>query len=234
MTENIKRTRKANKPLIGPYKLQSTNLTKYYIYIIAVGVIIGSYLTGCSTILKDKEDSKTCLREREKLLKENHTLKEKLADLTYALELKEKQLANITAKQDLTYLPKIVELKLGRLTGPIDKDNDGFDDTIVVYIKPLDSDGDPIKVTGSATIKLVSLEGKNPRILSEITLGPEELHKMWINGLMSSYYKVYCPLKKQDSKRITTLIVYVNFTELSTGREFAAEKLCKVNLQPAK
>ncbi len=191
--------------------------------VLAVGIIAGCADKGDKIIAYENQITK--------LKRENEKLTRQLVEAQQRIITQEKQIENLRAfgRNQLKDMIKLERITLERLTGGYDKNNDGYTDGIVVYLQPIDTDGDVVKVAGGVKVQLFSL-GDKPKLLGEIKLSPNELRKKWIGRLWTNHYTIRCPFKvAPDSPEVT---VRVEFTELLTGRSFVAQKRVKIKIRP--
>jgi hypothetical protein len=131
-------------------------------------------------------------------------------------------------QERLDELFTVVDISIGRLTGGADTNLDQpGDEALRVYIRPIDSNGDPIKASSRVEIELFELEGESRRIGSW-SAGPDELRVNWISfGLVQDFVLTFpwqtAPTREQ-------LVVRVVFTDLLTGRQFEKHQPVTVKL----
>lgn len=131
-------------------------------------------------------------------------------------------------QERLDELFTVADISIGRLTGGADTDLDQpGDEALRVYIRPIDSNGDPIKASARVEIELFELEGESRRIGSW-SAGPDELRRNWISfGLVQDFVLTF-PWQTAPTRE--KLVVRVVFTDLLTGRQFEKQQPVTVKL----
>ncbi|NLH16728.1 MAG: hypothetical protein GX455_09120, partial [Phycisphaerae bacterium] len=104
-------------------------------------------------------------------------------------------------------------------TGFLDEDKDGKKESLVVYLKPYDTHGDPIKMAGRVRIELWDLNAATDKAkLAEWDIQPEELSKLWSSTFLTSYYRLKFDVAKLIEGRTKELTVKAEFTDYVSGR----------------
>jgi len=119
-------------------------------------------------------------------------------------------------------------LALGRQTGGRDGDAGVGDTALQVVLEPRSPDGQVIRVPGAAAIEVLEISPtglKKPLCSWEIP--PEELHRSWRNGLLSTGYTLVLPWKTPPS---TNQLRVVAHFRLDDGRLFEADRDVTVRL----
>jgi len=173
-----------------------------------------------------------------KLAEECNLLKQEKTQLTHQieqLEVDNKQLQKQI--QVLSSLPEgaksenvyeLQKVKISGYTNLYDKDKDGKKEKLIVYIQPMDTDGDIIKATGTVDVQLWDLN----RAVGEALLGqwqvkPEELKKLWFATLLTINYRLMFDVADKIDKFEDPLTVKVIFTDYLSGRVFIEQKVIK-------
>ncbi len=187
--------------------------------------LTASMLTGCadqaSELLK-------CRNNLTRIGRENDRLKANLSASRQKINSQSAQIAKLEefGNNRLKNLLHVQRIHLDRLTGGYDADNDHRDDGIVVFLQPIDTEGDVFKTAGEVTVKLFSLSDK-PILLGEVHLSPGELSKSWAGRFWTSHFTIRCPFRVKPKDPNVTL--QVKFTELLTGKTFTAQRVCKLH-----
>jgi len=139
--------------------------------------------------------------------------------------------------QVLSGLPKDVKLenlnlldkiKIGRYTGFFDKDDDGKKEKLIVYIQPVDKQGDTIKVAGAIDVQLWDLNKTGSEaLLDEWRVEPDELKKLWFATLITINYRLTFDVADKIESMEEPLTVKVTFTDYLTGKVFKEQKVIK-------
>ncbi len=219
-------TRFLNKPL-RPLTARATNTTTNHrclfvgagIGFIAFGMFVT--LVGCSesptrAVAVAGEDSGapvTSSSTVEFLLQENQRLRRQVHSLS-----------KLPDGISVSALYQVTEVQLTRFTGLYDKDKDGKVDQLCVYIRPVDVDGDSVKVAGDVTVQLWDLSGQAPgALLEEWDIASEQLRKEWFSSLMALNYRLLFPLQAEWTNPALSLTVRILFKDHLTGQEFPAQ-----------
>jgi hypothetical protein len=116
-------------------------------------------------------------------------------------------------------------IKIGHYTNLYDKNEDGKKERLIVYIQPIDEDGDIIKAAGSVDVQLWDLSKAQDRaLLCEGKVQPEEIKKHWVSGLLTNYRLEFDVTGKIDEIK-DPLTVKVTFTDYLTGKVFEEQKV---------
>lgn len=132
-------------------------------------------------------------------------------------------------------LDKLFHVKtiwLGDATGGFASDGrEERDDSIKVYLQPMDADGSVIKAAGDVKIQVFDLaaDPKN-NLVGEFKWSVDQVGKNWASGMFSYHYSFVCPWKTPPAH--SELTVRVEFVDYLTGEHFSAQKVCKVKLAP--
>jgi hypothetical protein len=115
---------------------------------------------------------------------------------------------------------KLTSVRLARFTGFYDRDKDGKREKLLVYIQPIDADGDIIKAAGIVNVQLWNLN--NPAdhaLLGEWQVQPDELRKLWVSALVSDY-RLPFDMSMTPELLAQPLTVNVVFTDYLSGETF--------------
>jgi hypothetical protein len=125
----------------------------------------------------------------------------------------------------------VTEVALHRLTGGIDTDGFEGDDALLVFLRPLDGEGDLRKAPGTATIELFDMALDEPqRRIGFWQFGPEETHAHWYAGLLVGGYRFELPWQ-QGYPRHADLTMHARF-ETPDGRVFAKTRQLRIHPLP--
>ncbi len=147
---------------------------------------------------------------------ENERLREQVDTLSgLSAELKTKDLVTVQT------------VKLHRFTNLYDRDEDGKKEKLIVYIRPMDEQGDIIKAGGCVEVQLWNLEGKaQEALIGEWEVGSDELKDLWFNTMVTNYRLSFDVGDKVESFD-EPLTVKVVFTDYLTGRIFKEQIVIK-------
>ncbi len=198
--------------------------------VIASAMLILSLSSGCA----NRADKLIACENRiTKLEQQNEQLTRELAKCHQQLQSQKRQIRSLQgfSADKLKYMIKLERIRFARLTGGYDSNHDGYDDGVVVYLQPVDTDGHIVKVAGSVSVRLFSLCDK-PEVIGQVTVPPSELQKHWSGTLWTNHYTIKCPFKTLPPTNEVT--VRVEFIEFLTGKTFIAQKRVTVKIPPKK
>ncbi|MEK6643790.1 MAG: hypothetical protein AABZ08_07755 [Planctomycetota bacterium] len=140
------------------------------------------------------------------------------------------QLRGLDASKRLEQLVRVDRIEIERLSGGYDDNKDGRDDGVVVYLRLFDAEGDVIKATGSASVKLFDLaKSDGGQLVAQAKWSSDEMRSLWYGKLMTSHYTLRVPIGGATTVTAgTALTATVEYTDLLTGRTFQAQKPCEV------
>jgi len=184
-----------------------------------------SFVTGC----EDVSSGQTALAEQvDKLNLQNSQLQKQIEQAKAENEkLRERLhvLSGLPEKVKGENLYNLQSVRIGRYTDLYGDDKDGQKEKLIVYIQPIDEDGDIIKVAGAVDVQLWDLGKKEGQaLLSEWHVGPEQLKKLWFATLMT-HYKLTFDVADKISEFKDPLTVKVTFTDYLTGKIFKEQKV---------
>jgi hypothetical protein len=141
-------------------------------------------------------------------------------------------IARSISEDDLKRVFYPERLIVDRLSGGEDYDDKPGDDGVTVYLKPIDRDGDVIKVAGDLRIQLYDLAAspKN-NLVGEYFIPVDQIGKLWHGKLLTGHYTIKCPWPGPPPKHreITIRAVFVDYL---TKRVVSAQDVCTVDLPP--
>ncbi len=184
-----------------------------------------AFTAGCETA-----DSKLQLQQQIDELKLETT--ELFRQVTQAesenqqLQQQLRTLAAVRSKDAALY--NLQTVKVTRYTNLYDKDNDGKKEKLIVYLQPIDEDGDIIKATGAVDVQLWDLDKPaGQALLGTWHVKPDQLKKLWFATVVTTNYRLTFDVADiiEDSGRALT--VKVTFTDYLSGKVFKEQKLIK-------
>lgn len=144
---------------------------------------------------------------------ENQQLKERVDVLT-----------GLSADQRKLY--NIERIEVGRFTNFYDKDDDGQKEKLIVYVQPIDEQGDIVKAAGSVEVQLWDLnEQANQALLGQWNLNPAQVQKRWVTTLLSNNYRLMFDIADKVEDFSKPLTVKVSFTHYLTGTVLQEQKV---------
>lgn len=194
-------------------------------------LMIGSL--GCNAFGSSKE--MRLLREQVAAQKQqNAALEERIIALQRTLDEQKQQITTLqTLGADrLAMLVAPVRLELERTTGGYDEDGRPGDDGVVAYVRPIDDDGDVVKVAGVLVMDVFDLTGVEPRLVAHAELDAANTRKAWHGRLWTQHFTIQCPWPPPGNEPPPTreLTVRVLFTDLLTGRTLTAQRAVTIKL----
>ncbi len=163
-------------------------------------------------------------RQREQIAAQQATIDELQRQLQVARGLSDRDLENI-------YYPDKIEIL--SLTGGEDLDGQPGDDGVVVYLRPVDRDGDAIKAAGEVRIRLFDLQAPDGHTLvGEYSFSVEALRECWFGKFMTYHYTLHCPWQHGPPGH-AEITIRATFIDYLTRRAMSAQTTCTVKLPPA-
>jgi len=146
---------------------------------VAVATLAAISLSGCG--IGSARDPELQL-EVEKLERQRAELQAQLGQSQVEIKQLEEQI------RALSGLPKdgrdnpypLKSIKITRYTNFYDKDEDGRKEKLIVYVEPVDVEGDTLKAAGTAHVQLWNLNKPSDQaLLGQWEVQPGELRKLW-------------------------------------------------------
>ena len=122
------------------------------------------------------------------------------------------------------------KLEIEGLSGGFDADGRPGDDGITVYLRPIDGEGDVLKVAGEIHIQLYDLAPPG-KLIGEYTVPVDEARKLWYGKLMTYHYTVKCPWQHGPPEH-PEITIRATFIDYLTQRVISAQKTCTIALPP--
>jgi hypothetical protein len=125
-------------------------------------------------------------------------------------------------------LYSLEKIEIGRYTGFFDKDKDGEKEKLIVYIQPIDEEGDIVKASGTVDVQLWDLnKANNKALLGQWHVEPGELKKLWFATLITINYRLTFDIADKVKSFDEPLTVKVTFTDYLSGKVFKEQKVIK-------
>jgi len=165
-----------------------------------------------------KQEKKELTRQIEQSENENEQLQKQILVLSGLPE---------EAKAENLY--RLQRIKITRYTNFYDKDKDGEKEKLIVYIQPLDEEGDIVKATGAVDVQLWDLNSSqaNQALLGQWHITPSELKKLWFATLITINYRLTFDVADKIENIQEPLTVKVTFTDYLTGKVFKEQRVIK-------
>jgi len=144
-----------------------------------------------------------------------------------ALETQVKHLLGLGPQSSLAQIDTVKRISVTRRSGLFDRDRDGTYEKLIVYIQPIDADGDVVKAPGALRVRVLDLDATGDEILvKESSFEPSQVRKLWVAGFMTAYYRVVLEADEKIAK-LKELTVRAQFTDYVTGKVHTAQQLIK-------
>lgn len=135
-------------------------------------------------------------------------------------------LSGLPADVKLENFYNLQRVKISGYTDFYDKDKDGRKEKLIVYIQPIDQDGDVVKATGSVDVQLWNLNRPNGQaLLGQWRVEPDELRKLWFATLITINYRLTFDVAGKIEKFEEPLTVKLTFTDHLSGKVFKEQKV---------
>jgi len=193
-----------------------------------IAVFVLALTAGCEDSANRKISP---AKQIEKLQQENKHLKMQIEQSrTEADNLKEQVqvLSGLPEQVRLETLYNLQKVKISRYTNLYDKDRDGRYETLIVYLQPMDENGDVVKAAGAVDVQLWDLNKQQGQaLLGQWHVEPGELKKLWFATLITINYRLTFDVAGKIEGAEEDLVVKVNFTDYLTGRIFKEQRVIK-------
>jgi hypothetical protein len=138
-----------------------------------------------------------------------------------------KSLADLSPEVRIDSLYNLESVKLTRYTNFYDRDKNGSKEKLIVYIQPIDAEGDIIKASGSVEVELWNLsEGTDEdALLAKWTVGPDELKKMWFATIVTENYRPVFDIVDVVKSFEKPYTVKMTFTDYVSGKVFTEQRV---------
>jgi len=196
----------------------------YWLFAVFAGFLL-AVAAGC-----DSADRPDPLKEQIDTLKqEKKQLTHQIEQFTSENEKLKKQiqvLSGLPTDAKLENFYNLQRVKISGYTDFYDKDKDGRREKLIVYIQPIDQDGDVVKATGSVDVQLWNLNQPNGQaLLGQWRVEPDELRKLWFATLITINYRLTFDVADKIEKFEEPLTVKLTFTDHLSGKVFKEQKV---------
>ncbi len=226
---NIKQRIMNGEHRIMNHKLRnSTFLVRYSIFCLLSSVFCLYFVAGCGS----PAISKNPLAEQvDTLTQDKRELTRQIEQLESKNKALQKQITTLHGLADdvkLKDLCDVQRVKITKYTNLFDKDKDGKKETLIVYLQPIDQDGDIVKVAGVVDIQLLDLKkDQGPVLLGKWRVTPPQLRKLWFSALLKTHYRLTFDVSDKVDSFEKPLTVTATFTDYLSGKVFEEQKLIK-------
>lgn len=187
-------------------------------------VLVVLIITGC-----ENSNSKSPFIDEINALKQEKTqLREQIEESQKEVEQLKEQvqvLSGLPGEKKAENLYNVQKIKVTRYTNLYDRDEDGRYEKLIVYLQPIDEEGDVVKATGSVDVQLWDLNKEADKaLLGEWHVGAEELKKLWFSTIVTTNYRMTYDVSEIISEYKEALTVKVTFTDYVTGKVFKEQR----------
>ncbi len=201
---------------------------RYSIFCLLSSVFCLYFVAGCGSPAISKnplaEQVDTLTQDKRELMRQIEQLESK----NKALQKQITTLHGLADDAKLKDLCDVQRVKITKYTNLFDKDKDGKKETLIVYLQPIDQDGDIVKVAGAVDVRLLNLDkDKDPELLAKWRVTPPRLRKLWFNALLKTHYRLTFDVSDKVESYEEPLTIMVTFTDYLTGKVFEEQKLIK-------
>lgn len=167
---------------------------------------------------------------RDQVQKTEHRLAAQQAALD---ELKQQlRVARGLSEEDLQKLYYPERLIIDPQSGGADYDGEPGDDGVTVYLRPVDREGDAVKVPGDITIQLYDLAAPpSANLVGEYKVPVDQVGRLWHGKFLARHYTIKCPWPNQPPAH-SELTIRALFVDYLTKRVVSAQATCQVELPP--
>lgn len=133
-------------------------------------------------------------------------------------------------KAPMEQLTTPVKIELARMSGGYGEDQP-YDMGLVLYVQPIDKDGDVIKAAGTIKATLFDLENPPDKtVIAECAFDASETHSLWYGKLWTNYYAVRCPWPEGKAPAHNKVTARVVFTDLLSGASLSTQQVFEIRL----
>ncbi len=180
-------------------------------------VVALASLTGCNSAAISEENTR--------LRREHYELTTEVASLKEAAQRRETQINALNQQATLPKpvvegvkladLPVVTKLAFGTYSGGYDSDGDGADDTVRVYLQPLDQRGRFYPAVGKAVLQVVVIEADKPPVeIARRDYDPKAFDNAYVAGFTGTHFTLEAKLTSVPAGEVT---IKVTYTDGQTG-----------------
>jgi hypothetical protein len=186
-------------------------------------------LAGCGIGSERKSPAEL---EAERLRQERAALTGDIQQYRAEIEQLRAQIRALSAlPQDERVNPyELTAIRIARITNFYDKSKDGIQEQLIVYLQPVDAEGDIVKAAGTVHVQLWNLNNPNGQaLLGQWQVQPAELQKLWFDSFTTGYRLTF---DRPEALEVLAepLTIRVTFIDFLTGKSFLAQHVIKPKL----
>jgi hypothetical protein len=187
------------------------------------------FLAGCGIGTERKTPEQL---QAEKLQQEKASLTGNVEQHRAQIEQLRAQVRELSALKDKPNNPyELTTLRIARISNFFDKDRDGVQEKLIVYVQPIDTEGDVVKAAGTVSVQLWNLNNPNGQaLLGQWKVESAELRKLWFNSLTTTSYRLTFDRPETVGVFSDPLTLRVTFTDYLTGESFRAQQVIEPKL----
>ncbi len=201
--------------------------TATYLRICATTLLL--FLGGCGIGTERKTPEEL---QAERLQQEKASLTGDVEQHRVQVEQLRAQIRDLSVLKDKQNNPyELTTLRIAKISNFFDKDSDGVQEKLIVYVQPIDTEGDVVKAAGTVSVQLWNLNNPNGQaLLGQWKVEPAELRKLWFNSLATTSYRL--TFDRPDAVGVFSepLTLRVTFTDYLTGESFRVQQVIEPKL----
>jgi len=211
--------------ILQPYARRRMSYFSFFCSLCAV-LCFSLCIAGC-----DDAYTESPLQERLDTLTVQHAqLESQLALCKSENEQMQKQIHTLSGLPEQLRGENIYSIQnvvIGKYTGFFDKDKDGIKEKLIVYIEPMDEQGDIIKAAAEVEVELwdLSKTDGNALLAKWPTVKPDELKNLWFASVVKVNYRLTYDITDKVESLDEPLTVKVTFTDYVSGKVFKKQKV---------
>lgn len=180
--------------------------------------------------------SRNFTNENDRLRAENLQLKQQIKESESKLNLRIGEIKSLRQRIDRSdaaiqgaNLPILTKLKFDRYTSALDRDGDGVDDVIRIYLRTLDQHGRFMPVAALVVVQSVVIQQYEPPfLLAERTLQPEQFDTCYRTSWTGTHYTLELELPNPLPAGIQNATTKISLTEAISGIQLTAQQPIKI------
>ena len=184
-------------------------------------------IAGCEDNSKKLSPTEQLVKLRQAKKQTDQQLANCQADNLAATEQFE-TLSRLDTDDRLENIYQTSRIKITRYTNLYDKDKDSMYEKLIVYIQPIDQEGDIVKATGAVDVQLWDINNPDDKaLIGQWKVNSSQLRKLWFDTIVTINYRLEFDLDEKLEKPTAPLTVKVVFTDYITGKTFNEQKIIK-------
>jgi transcription elongation GreA/GreB family factor len=162
-------------------------------------------------------------------------LQQEKAALTGDAQQYESELEQLRAQiRALSVLPQdkrenpyeLMAVRIAKISNFFDKDGNGKQEKLVVYVQPIDAEGDIVKAAGTVSVQLWNLNKPGGEaLLGQWKVEPAELRKLWFDSFAIAGYRLTFDRPESVGVFSEPLTIKVTFIDYLTGESLRAQQV---------